>query len=313
MEPPFENLPGVLSVESGYSGGRTPNPTYDQVSSGATGHAEAIRIRYDKQRVSYDQLLEVFWRNIDPTDTGGQFADRGSQYRSAIFYMNEEQKAAALESLQRLRASGKFDKPIATVVAPAGPFYRAEAYHQDFYKKDPERYKSYHRASGREGFIQETWRMATPAHAEQKQCRRPNADTLRKVLSNRQYTVTQLNGTEPPFDNPYWDNKREGIYVDVVSGEPLFSSRAKFDSGTGWPSFTEPLNPDNIVERTDTSHGMVRVEIRSRYGDSHLGHRFNDGPSPTGQRYCINSAALRFIPKADLAEEGYGEFSYLFD
>ena len=311
MEPPFEKLDGVISVVAGYTGGNVPNPTYEQVSSGATGHAEAVRITFDRRRVSYEQLLQVFWRSINPTDPGGQFADRGSQYRTAIFYVGEAQKQAALASLKRLGESGKFDAPIATVVVPAGPFYEAEAYHQDYYRAHPGGYKSYFRGSGRENFLEETWRGAPPVWG--KSYFRPDDGVLRQQLNQRQWQVTQENGTEPAFNNAYWDNKKEGIYVDIVSGEPLFSSFAKFNSGTGWPSFYEPLIPDNIVEKTDESHGMVRVEVRSRYGNSHLGHRFDDGPAPSFQRYCINSAALRFIPKERLESEGYGEFLYLFD
>ncbi len=310
MEPPFEQLDGVMEAAAGYTGGRGENPTYEQVSSGRTGHYEAVQVSYDPSKVTYQDLLDVFWRNIDPTDKGGQFADRGTQYYTAVFYHNEEQKQLAEESKRALGTSGKFSKPIVTAVLPAGPFYRAEDYHQDYYRKAPARYKRYKRGSGRELFIEKMWQKETkPA---QKSWNAPSDSELRERLSPLQYYVVRENGTERPFANEYWDNHAEGIYVDIVSGEPLFSSRDKFESGTGWPSFTRCLVADNVVEKTDRSHSMARVEVRSRHGDSHLGHVFPDGPAPTGLRYCINSASLRFVPANRVAEEGYGEFLGLF-
>jgi peptide methionine sulfoxide reductase msrA/msrB len=271
MESGFEKIPGVAEVVSGYAGGHTDDPTYQKVSSGSTGHTETVQVYYDPTQITYEGLLQGLWRIMDPTDNKGQFVDRGTQYRPAIFYQNEEQKRLAEAARAKLQASGIYDKPVVIEIVPLTHFYPAEEYHQDYYKKNPVRYKVYTFNSGRFQFIEKvygknyqldfsqfkpvarTGSTGTTSGFTPDSFVKPDPKVLKVRLTSEQYAVTQKDGTEPSFNNQYWDNKKAGLYVDIVSGEPLFSSRDKFHSGTGWPSFTQPISADAVVEKEDKS------------------------------------------------------------
>lgn len=319
----FQEAKGVISAVSGYAGGDAETASYLMVAKGTTKHREAVQVTYNPSVISTEQILDIYWSHIDPTNTEGQFADKGFQYTTAIFYQDDEQKEIALDSKKRLEESGLFTKKIATQILPFSTFFKAEEYHQDYYKKAAGHYERYKKASGRSGFVEENWAKdaaikfleSTESGSEKSVLRydytKEEIAEMVKKLDPLSYEVVVKGGTERPFKNAYWDNKVEGIYVDVVTGRPIFSSTHKYDSGTGWPSFWRAISDDALTFHEDKSLWTTRTEMRSDAG--HVGHVFDDGPSDKGgKRFCANSAALRFVPKTEMVKEGYGEYMALF-
>ena len=318
VEEYFSRIPGVADAVSGYANGdaNVAHPSYEKVCTDTTGYAETVHVSYDPKIVSLDTLVRQYFKIIDPTSVNKQGNDRGSQYRTGVYYVDEDDRAAIEKVFDDVRA--QYDRDVVTELEPLGAWCEAEDYHQDYLKKNPNGYchidfsslddvKLESGADGAEpyGYKDENGRVRVNEAAFS----RPDDDEIARMLTDAQYDITQRDGTERAFTGDYFDNKEPGIYVDVVTGEPLFSSEDKFESGCGWPSFTAPIDPDVIVEKTDMSHGLMRTEVRSRVGDSHLGHVFTDGPAKAGGlRYCIDSAALRFIPLDKMEEQGYGIF-----
>lgn len=299
----FKQIRGVISTEVGYANGTLQHaPSYEEVCSGNTGFAETVKIVYNPQVVDLKLLLELYFKTIDPTSLNKQGNDVGDQYRTGIYYTDAGVKTTIDEAIAALAKNYK--KPIVVEVSPLKNFYQAEEYHQDYLDKNPRGYCH---------IPTKLFEVARKANPEPIKFKKPTEAELRSRLTKEQYAVTQQNATETPFANEYWDEQREGIYVDITTGEPLFSSLDKFQSGCGWPSFAKPIDKKLIAEKEDKSYHMTRTEVRSKLGDAHLGHVFDDGPKQLGGlRYCINSASLRFIPKEDMQKEGYGEYLVLF-
>ncbi|EHQ41299.1 peptide-methionine (S)-S-oxide reductase MsrA [Myroides odoratus] len=295
----FQQVRGVVATEVGYANGKTKNPTYKEVTTGTTGFAETVKVTYDPQVVDFELLLDLFLQTIDPTTLNRQANDVGTQYRSGIYYADQSDEFLITQKIKEL--AKQYTKEIVVEVEPLRNFYDAETYHQKYLDKNPGGYCHI----GADLF--EIARKANPKKEPTYQ--RQEKEVLKTTLTPTQYEVTQNNGTERAYSNELWKEFREGIYVDITTGEPLFISTDKYDAGCGWPSFSKPINTRLIEEKEDKSHGMDRVEVRSTTGDAHLGHVFNDGPAETGGlRYCINGASLRFVPKEEMQAAGYGAY-----
>ncbi|MGT2799419.1 peptide-methionine (R)-S-oxide reductase MsrB [Streptococcus marmotae] len=295
VEEYFSRVGGVTDAVSGYANGKGSTTKYELISQ--TGHAETVKVTYDKNQISLREVLLHYFRIIDPTSVNKQGNDRGTQYRTGVYYTDKEDSKVIEEVFDE--QAKKLDKPLAVEKGALENFIEAEEYHQDYLKKNPN------------GYCHINVNQASYPVIDESLYHKPSDEEIKKMLTAEEYAVTQKNDTERAFSNRYWDQFEEGIYVDIVTGEPLFSSKDKYESGCGWPSFTRPISPDVANYKEDTSFNMVRTEVRSRVGDSHLGHVFTDGPKDKGGlRYCINSLSIKFIPKAEMESKGYG---YLLD
>ena len=313
VEAYFERIDGVLDGVSGYANGRTENPSYEDVVYRNTGHAETVKVTYDPDKLSLDDILQYYFRIIDPTSLNKQGNDRGEQYRAGVYSTDADEQAVIAAALTELQK--RYKRPIVVENKPLQHFYEAEQYHQDYLLKNPNGYCHVDLNKADEplpGKSKSTDKVLQEFDASRFQ--KPDSKTLQQRLSREEYQVTQNSGTERAFSHRYDELFEPGLYVDIVSGEPLFSSKAKYESGCGWPSFVEPINASAIVEKVDTSYNMRRVEVRSLTADSHLGHVFPDGPRDRGGlRYCINGASLKFIPKAQMQEQGYAQWLKFID
>lgn len=299
LEAYLKELKGIYSTDVGYANGEVENPNYELVCSGKSGYAETVKVLYDENTINLNKLLAYYFRVIEPTSLNKQGNDFGTQYRTGIYYINSEQKKTAENYIEKKQSDYK-DK-IVVEIEELKNYYSAEEYHQDYLDKNPNGYCHIDVSLAKIPMVSDEYKI-------------PTKEDLKKKLNRRQYEVTQQNATEPAFQNEYWDNNEKGIYVDIISGQPLFVSSDKFDSGCGWPSFSKPIAPELIEYKSDKSFGMTRVEVRTEHSDSHLGHVFEDGPKELGGlRYCINSASLRFIPLNKMKEEGYGELVSLLE